>query len=183
MIYCSKVHENWFKYLIFGAKWKWWKTSNTLSPCYCLSCWVSGLGGSHPRFSHIAVRQNSEDLLCPKVHDPRPVFQNSFIKNASQCWALLSHSQPEYALIFIIADPSAGFIVSTYIFRPDYKSLKWRNVMTRKYETACKLLIYQLDRYSIVYAGFEYRMMAIGFSFYIMVRKKIPRWKWIEKIQ
>lgn len=55
--------------------------------------------------------------------------------------------------------------------------------MTRKYETACKLLIYQLDRYSIVYAGFEYRMMAIGFSFYIMVRKKIPRWKWIEKIQ
>lgn len=49
--------------------------------------------------------------------------------------------------------------------------------MMRKYETAGKLLIYQLDCYSIVYAGFEYRMMAIGFSFYITVKKKIPSWK------
>lgn len=46
--------------------------------------------------------------------------------------------------------------------------------MTRKYETAGKLLIYQLGSYGIVYAGFEYRMMVIGFSFYITVKKKSP---------
>jgi len=46
--------------------------------------------------------------------------------------------------------------------------------VTRKYETAGKLLTYQQDSYSIVYAGFEYRMMVIGFSFYITVQKKNP---------
>lgn len=44
----------------------------------------------------------------------------------------------------------------------------------RKYETAGKLLIYQLDSYSIVYAGVEYRIIVIGFSFYIRVPKKVP---------
>lgn len=64
--------------------------------------------------------------------------------------------------------------IHIYIFRPDLKSLKWRKVRMRKYETAGKLLIYQLDSYSIVYAGVEYRIIVIGFSFYIRVPKKVP---------
>lgn len=142
----------------------------------------------------------------------RPALHNSFIKNASQHWALLSHipnmntlwlatslipmsrcriyrckyfripirlskqnswHSVEIARQIIIVDLLCWFhYIYIYIFRSDLKSLKWRKVVTRKYETAGKLLIYQLDSYSIVYAGFEYRMMVIGFSFYITVKKK-----------
>jgi len=43
--------------------------------------------------------------------------------------------------------------------------------MTGKCETAGKLLINQLDNYSIVYAGFDYRKIVMDFSFHITIQK------------
>lgn len=70
------------------------------------------------------------------------------------------------------------------MYVPDLKSLYCRKVMRRKYVTAGKFLIYQLDSYSLVCAGFEYRMMVTGFASYITVQTKgkITWWKLIEKI-
>ena len=91
MIYCSRTHESWFKDLnFFGAKWKWWKMMYTVSR---LQSFLLGpyFRCCYSRFSCITIRQMRNSPRPSMSQSRWPALHNSFIKNASQHWALLSH--------------------------------------------------------------------------------------------